>query len=151
MWPSVEGLICSRDKFVIYKSTKVNYGRFQEIKKNRSISEFYKRVKAQIKCKLRHKNSCICGCVVHVDGKSDTGGTDTLGKGSFARRHKVVTSTKQKIVTKSSSEAELVGISDRLSPLTENIFWNIKSIKLDLLNWPRTIDLLSSWLKNVNL
>jgi hypothetical protein len=49
---------------------------------------------------------------VHIDGKSHTGGTDTLGKGSYAS-----TSTKQHLVTKSSSEAELVGISDRLSPL----------------------------------
>ena len=48
---------------------------------------------------------------VHIDGKSHTSGTDTLGEGSFTS-----TTTKQKIVTKSSSEAELVGISDRLSP-----------------------------------
>jgi hypothetical protein len=55
---------------------------------------------------------------VHIDGKSHTGGTDTLGKGSFTS-----TSTKQKIVTKSSSEAELVGISDRLSPLIANKYF----------------------------
>jgi Reverse transcriptase (RNA-dependent DNA polymerase) len=55
---------------------------------------------------------------VHIDGKSHTGGTDILGEGSFTS-----TSTKQKIVTKSSSEAELVGISDRLSPLIANKYF----------------------------
>jgi hypothetical protein len=55
---------------------------------------------------------------VHMDGKSHTGGTDTLGKGSYSS-----TSTKQQIVTKSSSEAELVGISDRLSPLIANLYF----------------------------
>jgi hypothetical protein len=45
------------------------------------------------------------GC--HVDGKSHTGVCVTLGQGPV-----YVRSTKQKIVTKSSTEAELVGLSD---------------------------------------
>ena len=47
---------------------------------------------------------------VHADGKSHTGSSITLGKGSIHSR-----SVKQKINTKSSTEAELVGLSDEAS------------------------------------
>jgi len=47
---------------------------------------------------------------VHADGKSHTGVYITLGRGGVFFR-----STKQKIVTKSSTESELVGLSDSLS------------------------------------
>lgn len=47
---------------------------------------------------------------VHADGKSHTGSSLTLGKGAFHAR-----SVKQKIVTKSSSEAEFVALSDEAS------------------------------------
>lgn len=44
---------------------------------------------------------------IHIDGKSHTGACISLGKGvSYAR------STKQKIVSKSSTEAELIALSD---------------------------------------
>jgi hypothetical protein len=52
---------------------------------------------------------------VHSDGKGTTGAVSTLGTGSYDSA-----STKQTIVTKSSSEAELVGMSDRLSPVLGN-------------------------------
>ncbi len=45
---------------------------------------------------------------VHSDGKSHTGGTITLGDAGPI----MAKSAKQKIVTKSSTEAELVGLSD---------------------------------------
>jgi hypothetical protein len=44
---------------------------------------------------------------VHADMRSHTGGTMTLGKGSIYS-----TSTRQKLNTKSSTEAELVGVDD---------------------------------------
>lgn len=44
---------------------------------------------------------------VHGDGKSHTGSIITLGKGAIHGK-----SSKQKIVTKSSTEAELIGLSD---------------------------------------
>ena len=47
---------------------------------------------------------------VHPDYKSHTGATMTLGKGSIYS-----TSTKQKLNTRSSTEAELVGINDAMS------------------------------------
>jgi hypothetical protein len=47
---------------------------------------------------------------VHKDGKSHTGAVHSLGKGPISVR-----SNKQKIVTKSSTEAELVGASDEAS------------------------------------
>ena len=49
---------------------------------------------------------------VHVDGKSHTGAAVTLGAGCFLAK-----SSKQKIVTKSSTEAELVAITDCLGDL----------------------------------
>lgn len=49
---------------------------------------------------------------VHEDGKSHTGMMISLGAGPF-----LVKSSKQKIVTKSSTEAELVALSDMCSPV----------------------------------
>jgi hypothetical protein len=46
---------------------------------------------------------------VHSDIRSHTGGVLTLGKGAA-----YATSTKQKLTTKSSTEAELVGVNDVL-------------------------------------
>jgi hypothetical protein len=46
---------------------------------------------------------------VHEDMKSHTGGTISFGRGALLRK-----STKQKLNTKSSTEAELVGASDYL-------------------------------------
>jgi hypothetical protein len=46
----------------------------------------------------------------HIDGKSHTGEVITLGKGAVFSR-----SSKQKLVSKSSTEAELVGLSDGLT------------------------------------
>ena len=51
---------------------------------------------------------------VHQDYKSHTGGTLSLGKGSIYS-----TSTKQKLNTKSSTEAELVAVDD----LMPQILW----------------------------
>jgi len=47
---------------------------------------------------------------VHLDGKSHTGAAITMGKGIIYAK-----SAKQKIVTKSSTEAEIVGLSDSSS------------------------------------
>ena len=47
---------------------------------------------------------------VHVDGKSHTGTVITLGKGIVYAK-----SSKQKVVSKSSTEAELIGLSDSAS------------------------------------
>jgi hypothetical protein len=49
---------------------------------------------------------------VHTDMKSHTGGTMSLGKGSIYS-----TSTKQKLVTRSSTEAEVVGVHDVMPQL----------------------------------
>ena len=46
---------------------------------------------------------------VHPDMKSHTGATMSLGKGSIYRYAR---STRQKLNTKSSTEAELVGVDD---------------------------------------
>jgi len=49
---------------------------------------------------------------VHHDMKSHTGGTMTMGRGSVYS-----TSTKQKLVTRSSTEAEIVGVHDVIPQL----------------------------------
>src|SRR6185437_2223365 len=55
-------------------------------------------------------NSYIdAGFANHRDGKSHTGETITLGKGAVYCK-----SSKQKLVAKSSTEAELIGLSDGL-------------------------------------
>jgi hypothetical protein len=48
---------------------------------------------------------------VHEDGKSHTGAASTVGKGSI--RH---VSKRQSLVSKSSTESELIGASDEISP-----------------------------------
>ena len=49
---------------------------------------------------------------VHVNGKSHTGSVITFGKGAIHAR-----SAKQKLVSKSSTESELVALSDEASPV----------------------------------
>ena len=51
---------------------------------------------------------------VHADGKGHTGATMNIGKGGILTK-----SSKQKIVAKSSTEAELIGISDFASPVIQ--------------------------------
>ena len=51
---------------------------------------------------------------VHADCKSHTGGLLSLGGGSFAAK-----STKQKLVAKSSTEGELIGVSDYSGEILE--------------------------------
>ena len=55
---------------------------------------------------------------VHHDMKSHTGGNGSLGKGSFYS-----TSTRQKLNTRSSTEAELVGIDDLMSMILWSRLW----------------------------
>ena len=52
---------------------------------------------------------------VHADAKSHTGGIISIGRGAT-----YVKSSKQKLVSKSSTEAELIGLSD----MTSNIIWH---------------------------
>jgi hypothetical protein len=57
---------------------------------------------------------CDASYGTHDDGKSHTGLVVSLGDGPIS-----VSSTKQKIVTKSSTEAELVALSDGASPVID--------------------------------
>ena len=52
---------------------------------------------------------------VHADAKSHTGGVISIGRGAT-----YVKSAKQRLVSKSSTEAELIGLSD----MTSNIIWH---------------------------
>jgi hypothetical protein len=55
---------------------------------------------------------------VHSDWKSHTGSCQTLGRGAFYSK-----SVKQKLVTKSSSEAELVAFSDEVSEGIDSMYF----------------------------
>ena len=55
---------------------------------------------------------------VHHDMKSHTGGNGSLGKGSF-----YLTSTRQKLNPRSSTEAELLGIGDLMSMILWSRLW----------------------------
>ena len=57
---------------------------------------------------------------VHPNMRSHTGGAVTLGRGC-----PIVTSTKQKLNTRSSTESELVGVDD----LMPSILWTLKFLK----------------------
>ena len=95
---------------------------------------------------------------VHKDMKSHTGGVFTLGKGTA-----IASSLKQKLNTKSSTEAELVGVDD----LAGNILWTNYFLKAQDYTFDKTIvyqdnkstmlleknDMASSskWTKNINI
>jgi hypothetical protein len=102
---------------VSYLSTRVTKSTVDDYKKLKRMGAYLNSTK-DLKLSLSAEGELFLTSYVdasygvHPDGKSNTGGTDTLGKGSFNS-----TSSKQTIVCKSSSEAELVGISDRISPL----------------------------------
>jgi hypothetical protein len=66
-------------------------------------------MKLILKANIPFKLHCYVDAsyAVHVDGKGRTGNVVTLGTGAFK-----IMSTKHNIVTKSSTEAEIVGVSD---------------------------------------
>ena len=76
------------------------------------------------------KKSCIkwylyAAFMVHLDFKFHTGATLTVVKGSI-----VYVTKKQKLSTKSSTEAELVGADDASSLILHTkIFWKHKDIR----------------------
>jgi hypothetical protein len=57
---------------------------------------------------------------IHPDMKGHTGNTISLGRGSVING-----STKQKLVAKSSSESELIGLSDKVTP----VLWTIQFLE----------------------
>jgi hypothetical protein len=57
---------------------------------------------------------------IHPDMKGHTGNTISLGRGSVVNG-----STKQKLVAKSSSESELIGLSDKVTP----VLWTIQFLE----------------------
>ena len=67
---------------------------------------------------------------VHKDMRSQTGGVFTLGKGAA-----IASSIKQKLNTKSSTEAELVGVDDMVG----NILWTNYFLKAQGYNYDETI------------
>jgi hypothetical protein len=72
---------------------------------------------------------------VHPDFRSHTGGCMSFGNGAIACK-----STKQKLNTKSSTEAEIVGASDyMLMQSGPKCLWKLKATTLPALSWNRTM------------
>jgi len=99
---------------VSFLTTRVHKPDINDLKKLRRIGSYLNTTK-ELKLTLRVNNPLKLHCyidasyAVHIDGKGRTGNVVTLGRGSVKN-----SSTKHNIVTKSSTEAEIVGVSDGL-------------------------------------
>jgi hypothetical protein len=97
---------------VSFLTTRVNcpnVGDYKKMKRLGSYLNSTKDLKLILKAPIPFKIHCYVDAsyAVHVDGKGRTGNVVTLGTGAFK-----IMSTKHNIVTKSSTEAEIVGVSD---------------------------------------
>jgi hypothetical protein len=97
---------------VSFLTTRVNHPNMGDYKKLKRLSSYLnatKDLKLLLKADLPFKLRCYVDAsyAVHVDGKGRTGNVVTLGTGAFKTM-----SIKHNIVTKSSTEAEIVGVSD---------------------------------------
>jgi hypothetical protein len=99
---------------VSFLTTRVQKPDVDDLKKLKRIGSYLNTTK-ELKLTLRANNPLKLHCyidasyAVHIDGKGRTGNVVTLGRGSVKN-----SSTKHNIVTKSSTEAEVVGVSDGL-------------------------------------
>ena len=100
---------------VSFLTTRVNCpntGDYKKLKRLSSYLNITKELKLILRADVPYKLHCYTDAsyAVHVDGKGRTGNVVSLGTGAFK-----IMSTKQNIVTKSSTEAEIVGVSDGMS------------------------------------
>jgi hypothetical protein len=100
---------------VSFLTTRVNCPNTGDYKKLKRLSSYLnstKELKLILRADVPYKLHCYTDAsyAVHVDGKGRTGNVVSLGTGAFK-----IMSTKQNIVTKSSTEAEIVGVSDGMS------------------------------------
>jgi len=110
---------------VIFLSSRVKTSTLQDWKKLTKMMSFISRTKDEV-MSLKYSNSgIITWCVdaafaVHEDMKSHTGAVMTLGMGSMCSY-----SLKQKVNSRSSTEAELIGVDDVVSKM----IWTQKFMK----------------------
>jgi hypothetical protein len=102
---------------VSFLSTRVTCATEQDLKKLEVLLRYLNGTQHLYLTLSSSKSLVVTGSVdasygVHADFRSHTGGTISLGGGSVDAK-----STKQKLNSKSSTEAELIGISDYLSRL----------------------------------
>jgi hypothetical protein len=95
--------------FLTTRVNSPNKGDYKKLKRLSSYLNGTKEMKLILKANIPFKLHCYVDAsyAVHVDGKGRTGNVVTLGTGAFK-----IMSTKHNIVTKSSTEAEIVGVSD---------------------------------------
>jgi hypothetical protein len=86
-------------------------GDYKKLKRLGSYLNGTKDLKLYLKANKPYNLYCYVDAsyALHDDGKGRTGNVVTLGKGAFR-----ISSTKHHIVTKSSTEAEIVGVSDAM-------------------------------------
>jgi len=97
---------------VSFLTTRVkcpNTGDYKKLKRLGSYLNSTKELKLTLRANVPYKLHCYVDAsyAVHADCKGRTGNVVSLGTGAFK-----VMSTKHNIVTKSSTEAEIVGVSD---------------------------------------
>jgi hypothetical protein len=123
---------------VSFSTTRVkspNMGDYKKLKRLGSYLNGTKDLKLYIYLKANKPYNLYCyvdaSYALHDDGKGRTGNVVTLGKGVFK-----ISSTKHHIVTKSSTEAEIVGVSDAMGGnlglmyLMEEQGYNVKPLIL---------------------
>ena len=102
---------------ISFLTTRVKSPTSEDLEKLITLLQFLKRTKHD-NLKLSMKGTCIikwyvdASFAVHPDMRSHTGAVMTLGDGAIQ-----VTSTKQKINTRSSTEAELIAFDDVISKI----------------------------------
>jgi hypothetical protein len=121
---------------VSFLTTRVkcpNIGDYKKLKRLGSYLNCTKDLKLVLKANQPYTLHCFVDAsyATHVDGKGRTGNVVTLGRGAFK-----ISSTKHNIVTKSSTEAEIVGVSDAMGGnlglmyLMEEQGYNVKPLIL---------------------
>ena len=100
---------------VAFLTTRVHVSTEQDLQKLSRLMDYLNHTKhlhltLEADDAIQVKTFIDASYAVHADYKSHTGGHITLGKGGIVSK-----SCKQKIVSKSSTEAELVGVSDFIS------------------------------------
>jgi hypothetical protein len=110
-----------------FLATRVNCSSVEDAKKLERVLKYLNGSRSQgIKLEITGDDLQVRAYIdasfgTHADGKGHTGCVITLGKGPIHVR-----SAKQKLVAKSSSEAELIALSDELS----QVIWTSEFLKL---------------------
>lgn len=99
-----------------FLTTRVQRSTMEDLKKLTRVGAYLNatrtlKLKLHVKDKIKVEVYIDASHGTHLDGKGQSGATLRIGEGSVSN-----ISSKQKLVSKSSSETELIGLSDYISP-----------------------------------